>query len=352
MTYRKKLLLKRLLIVLGIVAAVLAVVMIIGFTYLGRYVVYTEDGAHFSFHAQSSLEQPGGTTPVVLDQMELIMGASVSAEELLGDDNANIPDSDVQGVLVDYETLKNGTSFSALGLNADNCNTLMLEMRSQGSKILDTEAVRTLIDRAKSSELRLIALISCLDDREYALEHQSDALNISGGALWVNSDGNYYLNPAKDSVVDYVAGMIHTLAEMGFQEVVLDHFSFPYSDSIVNDTGDSTRDELLVRAFEDLLDATASDCDIGLLISEPDEGHQALNAAERLYVYFSEGSRVSRYVEEHPDQYLVFITSSHDTRFDGYGKISLEGTLGGAASSPTDNAPDEEPLEPEPEVVE
>lgn len=101
MTYRKKLLLKRLLIVLGIVAAVLAVVMIIGFTYLGRYVVYTEDGAHFSFHAQSSLEQPGGTTPVVLDQMELIMGASVSAEELLGDDNTNIPDSDVQGVLVD-----------------------------------------------------------------------------------------------------------------------------------------------------------------------------------------------------------------------------------------------------------
>lgn len=60
------------------------------------------------------------------------------------------------------ETLKNGTSFSALGINADNCNTLMLEMRSQGSEILDTEAVRTLIDRAKSSELRLIALISCL----------------------------------------------------------------------------------------------------------------------------------------------------------------------------------------------
>lgn len=104
----------------------------------------------------------------------------------------------------------------------------------------------------------------------------------------------------------------------------------------------------MVRAFEDLLDATASDCDIGLLISEPDEGHQALNAAERLYVYFSEGSRVSRYVEEHPDQYLVFITSSHDTRFDGYGKISSEGALGGAVSSPTDDAPDEEPLEPEP----
>lgn len=43
---------------------------------------------------------------MVLDQMELIMGASVSAEELLGDDNTNIPDSDVQGVLVDYETLR------------------------------------------------------------------------------------------------------------------------------------------------------------------------------------------------------------------------------------------------------
>ena len=41
MTYRNKLLLKRALIVLGIILLVLLIAGLIGFSYLGRYVVYT-----------------------------------------------------------------------------------------------------------------------------------------------------------------------------------------------------------------------------------------------------------------------------------------------------------------------
>lgn len=327
MTYRNKLLLKRTLIVLGILLAVLALAAIIGFTYLGRYVVYTEDGAYFSFRSQPPQEQTEHVNPFTPDQVELIVGQSISAEELLGNDDNNIPDTDVNGVLVDYETLQSGITLNALEVDLDVCNTLVLEMRSKGSEILNTDSVRTLIDRAKARDLRLIALMSCLDDSEYALDHREDALSISGGALWANSDGNYYLDPTKDSNIDYVAGLVHQLAEMGFQEVILDKFAFPNSDSIIFDTGDSTRDALLVDAFHDLQDATAGDCDIGLLISDPDEGHQALDAADRLYVYLSEGSRVSSYAEAHPDQYLVFITSSHDTRFENYGKLFTESHL-------------------------
>ena len=341
MTYRNKLLLRHTLIVLGIILAVLALAAIIGFTYLGRYVVYTENGAYFSFHSELPQEQAPGISQVTLDQVEVIMGQSISADEILGNDDNNITDTDVNGILVDYETLQSGVSFNALGLDTESCNTLVLEMRSEGSEILSSESVLALIDRAKGLDLRLIALISCLDDSDYALDHHTEALSISGGALWVNSDGNYYLDPTNDSVINYLAGLIHTLAEMGFQEVILDHFSFPYSDSIIYDTGDSTRDELLVRAYEDLLDATVGDCDLGLLITDPEAGHQAQTAADRLYAYFSEGSQVGRYAEEHKDQYLVFITASHDTRFDGYGKIFAES--GADLIGTTDqDAPEEE----------
>lgn len=345
MTYRNKLLLKRTLIVLGILIAVLTLAAVIGFTYLGRYVVYTEDGAYFSFRSQPPQTQPDQKNQFVPDQVELVIGQSISAEELLGNDDTSIPDTDVNGVLVDYATLQSGITLSALDVDLDSCNTLVLEMRSKGSAILNTESVRTLIDRAQSQGLRLIALISCLDDSEYALDHRTDALSLDGGALWVNSDGNYYLDPTKDSNIDYVAGLIHQLADMGFQEVILDKFAFPNSDSIVYDTGDSTRDALLVKAFEDLLDATASDCDIGLLISNPDEGHQALDAADRLYVYFSEGSRVRSYAEAHPDQYLVFITSSHDTRFENYGKLFTESGLFDTETTPADTLPENIPAE-------
>lgn len=353
MTYRNKLLLRRTFIVLGIIFLVLALAAIIGFTYLGRYVVYTENGAYFSFHSQEPQMQPSSGPQVVLDQVDLIMGESISADEILGSDDHNIPDTDVRGVLVDYDTLQAGVSFNALNIDTESCNTLVLEMRSKGSEILNSDSVRTLIDRAKSRDLRLIALISCLDDSEYALDHREDAFSISGGALWVNSEGNYYLNPAKDSVVDYVAGFIHQLADMGFQEVILDKFSIPYSDSIIYDTGDSSLEDLLIKAYHDLLDETVGDCDIGLLISDPEEGHQALSTADRLYVFFSEGSRVSRYAEEHPDQYVVFITASHDTRFEGYGKIFAESgdrirtTTQDTPedTDPEEGAPDEEPYE-------
>lgn len=345
MTYRRKLLLKRFLIVLGILAAVLSVLAIIGFIYLGRYVIYTEEGAYFSFHTQPPQEQPALISQLSPGQVELIMGQSISAEGL-GKDETSIPDTEVNGVLVDYETLLAGTSLNALGVDDDNCNTLVLEMRSAGQDLSSNESVRSLIERAKSRGLRLIALISCLDDNEFALAHRDDALKISGDALWMNSEGYYYLDPTKESVINYIAEYIHQLADMGFQEVILDKFSFPLSENIVYNTGDSSRDSLMVDAFEDLVDATVNDCDIGLLITEPDEGHQALESSDRLYVYFSEGSRVKRYVEDHPDQYLVFITTSHDTRFDAYGKLRTESRLDesdNAAQSPDNTTdPDDE----------
>ena len=158
----------------------------------------------------------------------------------------------------------------------------------------------------------------------------------------MNSDGNYWLDPAQDAVIAYLADIIHQLSEMGFDEVILNQFSFPYSDSIVYDTGDSTRDELLVRAYNDLVDATIQDCDLGLLVSEPSEGHQALDAADRLYVYFSEGSQVKEYAERHPDHYLVFVTDSHDTRFDSYGKLSTEHELDLAPIQAEDDGADNE----------
>lgn len=342
MTYRNKLLLKRILIILGVLLAVLLLFAILGFTYLGRYVVYTEDGAYFSFHAQTPAESATVNAVTVPNPIELVIGESISAGEAMADGEVSISDRDVRGMLVDYNTLSEGTTLFDLDLSAESCNTLALEMRAEGSDLLSTPAVLSLIQRAKAQDVRLIAMISCLDDSTYALEHQETALKISGGALWMNSDGNYWLDPAQDAVIAYLADIIHQLSEMGFDEVILNQFSFPYSDSIVYDTGDSTRDELLVRAYNDLVDATIQDCDLGLLVSEPSEGHQALDAADRLYVYFSEGSQVKEYAERHPDHYLVFVTDSHDTRFDSYGKLSTEHELDLAPIQAEDDGADNE----------
>lgn len=340
MTYRNKLLLKRIGIILAIVLAALLLLGIIVFTYLGRYVVYTEDGAHFSFHAQSQEATPTAAPGPAPSQVELIVGSSISAGEVLGDGEISIVDKDVKGMVLDYGKLLSGSAYSELDLSDETFNTLALEMRTQGSPILDTESVRQLIQRAKSQEIRLIAVISCLDDADYIKQHRDAGIMVYGNELWTDDNGNPWMDPTQDAVITYLAGMVHQLSEMGFDEVLLKNFEISTSDRINFDAGSSSRGDLVARAYNDLVDATINDCDLGLLIEDPENGHQAMDAADRIYVWFSEGSQLKEYTENHPDHYLVFLTDSHDTRFDDYGKLTCETALGQAPDGTSDENPE------------
>lgn len=327
MTYRKKLLLRRVLIVLGILAAVVALALLLGFTYLGRYVIYTEDGAYFSFHknqtSNSSLEaQAPGAAP---ENPVLITGASILEDFALMEElEAPLEDYDINGLVVDYKTLVDGSTLNEIDFTDTNYNTLVLELRRNGSELLQTQAVDTLIRRALRQDVTLIAMISCLDDREYALEHQSEALPISGGALWVSSSDSYWLDPTQEAIQSYMETMILNLCDMGFSEVILNNFYFPESDYIEYDTGEKTRADLAAEAFVALKNKVGSRCTLGLYISDASSGHQAFDYADHLYVYMNSGNAVSDYIENHPDRYIVFITDSHDTRFENHGKLQAE----------------------------
>ena len=334
MTYRNKLRLRRFLIILAIVLLALVIVGLIGFSYLGRYVVYTEDGAHFSFHSQppSAPETEQAAAPV--ESPVLVTGSSIREQSILEDGSTTaLQDCEVKGLLVDYVTLSDPTAVSAVDLGTGAYNTLVLEMRAGGSAILDTDAVRQLISRAKSAQMHLVAMMSCLNDSAYALSHTSEALAISGGALWMNSAGSYWLDPTNADVQNYLAGMINQLETMGFQEVILNNFSFPTTDEIVY-SSDSTRESMLQDAYKALENKANLDCTLGLLIKDPESGHQAFDLAEHLYVYYSDGSSLKQYVDDHPDTYLVFLTSSHDTRFDDYGKVYTQQSVDYFSSLP------------------
>ena len=233
MTYRNKLLLKRALIVLGIILLVLLIAGLIGFSYLGRYVVYTEDGAYFSFHSQAPTASQSVQAAAPIESPVLVTGASIQEDSILEDTSVSLPANEVSGLLVDYVTLNDPSAVSAVDLSTGQYNTLVMEMRVGGSDILQNDAVQALITRAENQDIRLVALMSCLDDSRYALAHTDQALPISGGALWMSDSGSYWLDPTQPDVQDYLCNMILTLHDMGFQEVILNNFTFPESDSIV-----------------------------------------------------------------------------------------------------------------------
>ena len=324
MTYRNKLLLKRLLMALGIAVGIILLLLLIGFIYLGRYVVYTEKGAYFSFHAPetSPTEQAAFGMP---ESIELVTGEPIAAAEVIGETASDLSAQEVRGYFLDYRTLKDGSTLDKLELSRDDVNTLMLEMRIEGEDLLDTTAVQRLITRAEAQDLRLIAVVSCLSDSSYALAHQELALRIDGGALWMSSAGTYWLDPGNDAVIRYVTDMVKKLAAMGFHEVVLNDFSMPVSDSLVYDFGEKNAEDITLLAYRQVEEAVVDQCRIGLLVGNPAEGHLAFDAADHIYVCNAVGNSVESYVERHPDRYLVFITDSHDTRFDGFGKLEVQG---------------------------
>ena len=352
MTYRNKLRLRRFLIILGIVLLALLIAGLIGFSYLGRYVVYTEDGAHFSFHSQAPSAPESVQAAAPVESPVLVTGSSIREESILEDGGtAALSDTDVKGLLVDYTTLNDSAAVSAVDLGTGAYNTLVLEMRAGGSDIIDTDAVRQLISRAKSAQMHLVAMMSCLDDSAYALSHTDEALAISGGALWMNSAGSYWLDPTQADVQNYLVSMIQELESMGFQEVILNSFSFPTSDEIVYPS-DSTRESMLQDAYKAIEKAVGLDCTLGLLVKDPESGHQAFDLAEHLYVYYSDGSTLKSYVDNHPDTYMVFLTSSHDTRFDDYRKVYTQQSVDYFSALPnvsSENSADPESTEqPEP----
>ena len=323
MTYHDKIILKRAIKFLGISILVISLFLLIGFTYLSRFLVYTQDGTYFNFNLSQHLADASETLGPVANPPPLVTGEPIELENAAtGVGGVTLASTEISGLLIDYETLKEGSSLSTVDLS--DCNTLMLEMRVNGSEILSSESVLSLIERAQKRSMYLIALMSCLDDNDFALENADDALQITGGALWMSSSGSYYLNPESENVQDYIVSYINSLQDMGFNEIVLENFSFPLSSTIATDADEETRGTILQDSFNAIRDRTNSRCPLGILVNDPDTGHQAYDVADRVYIYFSSGTELADYVDAHSGYHLIFITNSHDTRFDSYGKITTE----------------------------
>lgn len=346
MTYRNKLLLKRIAIIVGILIAVVSVVLIIGFSYLGRYVVYTEDGAYFDFNAAEHMEDENDLNILPPDSAVLVMGESIYEPDALVDENIiRLSDDEVNGLLVDYDTLKDGTTLNAIELTENSYNMLVLEMRSGGSEILQTEPVMTLIERAKNQEIKLVAMMTCLNDIPYAEANGKQSLLVSGGDRYLTEGGSYWLDPTQEAVQDYLVTMINTLADMGFQEVILHHFSIPNDTSLTIYSSEKTYDEMLIEAYEAIEEKVGIKCTLSLLITDPTTGHQAFDAAEHLYVYYHDGSQLQEYIDNHPDYYIVFMTTSRDTRFNNFGKIMVLNDDASFIPDPVKTMPEEAPEE-------
>lgn len=330
-TYRQKLFLKRTVKVLLILLAILIIGLLIFLQYVERYVIYTADGAVIDYNRSSQklvvVPQQTATTPPAID-------VEISYETA----NPSTSDTEpIKGVYITNQQLQDVAALSDSLQALESDVPVMLELKDirgyfyyntaiAGAEKadVDTDAVSQLITTLHRQGHNLIALIPAFSDYSFALKNLSCGLPLSNGALWVNEDNCYWLDPANDTVADYLQQIARELSSMGFSEVVFEDFYFPASQNIEY-ASDLTRSEIIANAARKLSDFFAgSNLTISFSTDGTDFSTDGLTG--RLYIDNADAAQLewftSAYNTLNPQTQLVFITNSKDTRFDGYSIMS------------------------------
>lgn len=116
-------------------------------------------------------------------------------------------------------------------------------------------------DLTEEEELTSVARITCLlDPKVPILDVRALGVRQRTGYLFYDDTGASWLDPTKDSVRNYLCGLARECAEMGFDEILLTHVSYPAGGELEKiNYGEQPKEENLasfVQAVRDALEGT------------------------------------------------------------------------------------------------
>lgn len=344
-SYRNKRRLRRIGLGVLVAALVLAIVCTVYVIYLGRFMVYTADGAHLALPGTQDDTQPD-TSGQVPDG-SFVVGDRVERPESTLPDIAE-PDTGTESEPVD--TLAVGYAISTTDLRSitqtqtlvdaalasiedGSVLTVLIDLKSEFGNFYyrasvsdtpeasaDLDAVEALLRSLSArDDVHLIARLPAFRDSAYALAHTDRALALSSGALWADGDGCYWLDPASDAVLDRLLALCTELASLGIDEVMFSDFYFPDGDSIVYD---GSRDTAIVTAAERL--AGGSPIPVSFSYSGDEPSFPGASFAQHICLPVEDGGDIAAALALFPDELaedasrFIFLSDSRDTRFARY----------------------------------
>ena len=323
--YRTQRALKRLLVVILIVAVIFAAVWGCWLLWVQRYIIYTaEGGAKLDFDlppmAEGQLAVPPEEVdiPIYFNEGEAAVTTNTELTQLNGYYVEPDALSDISAVKSQIQSLKAGTAVMIDVKNIRGGFYYSSTVSDTRASAVDIAQMDDLISFLKRSGMYTIARLPAFRDYTYGLNHVPDGVpHSSGGYLYQDDAGCYWLNPGSEGALSYLTQIITELKELGFDEVVLYDFCFPETTSILVN-GDKT--ELLTNAASVLLSACATH---NFAVSfEKTAEFTMPTGRTRLYLAGLEASQAAQAAAESgvPDTAinLVFLTELYDTRFNAY----------------------------------
>ena len=260
---------------------------------------------------------------------------SAAAEETDVDPNA----VQLQGFYISTTMLANSVDEVRQALaDADGYNAVLIDVKSPlgnfyySTDIADAQtadadiaACDALIkELTETPDLIVIARVPAFSDPNFVAKHYSSALTTTSGDLWMDERRCYWLRPDSLDARSYLAAIALELDGRGFDEVLFDNFTVPDDSSIAWDAEAITQ----VAALEDCAETlganlTGSSIRLALGTTVP----SVAQYASRVYITTEKANDVMTMTEAmgevlpDPATQLVFVTTSHDTRFDAAGVI-------------------------------
>ena len=330
--YRTRRFLRRFFIGLGALTLAAAALLVCWMLWLGRYVVYTEDGVKLDFSLNPQFpqgvapEKPGPAPTVDIHYNE---GNGQNQAELASFRGYYVT---AQDLIEDFDTtadwLRALPYGSTVALQVKDVEGYFYYSSSSGRQKDDVNISKMdqLIQELKTRGHYLIARLPAFQDRYFFLDNERErvpyglAQDGGNGSLWpdksIPNAQHYWLNPASTGALNYVVQIVTELRNLGFHEVVFSDFRFPNTDKIRFD-GDKAA--TLNEAAQTLMQACTTDT---FAVSFAGSTIALPQGRCRLYFENTPAADIpnlaAQLALENPNAQLVFLTDLMDTRYDAY----------------------------------
>lgn len=328
--YRTRQALKRLCVAVLVIVLIAALLWLGWVLWLGRFVVYTRDGAVIDRNKSSA--DISGQLAVPPEEGD---GVQIYYNE--GEDVINVSTelAQVSGFYIDQKALETEMDSIRSQIQALPAGTpVMIELKNSAGNFfynssvsrerqstIDAAQVEELITFLNKSGMYTIARVVSLRDYNYGLNNVPYGIHHSSMMyLWQDDGGCYWLDPTKQGTMSYLTNIANELKAKGFDEVMFSEFKIPEASDAVF-SGD--RLEALQTAAQTLITTCGSDS-FAVSFAAP-AGFVLPTGRTRLYVEDADPVDAASIAESSGVSdttiYLVFVTPLHDTRFDEFGVL-------------------------------
>ena len=233
-------------IVLIFIIVLLAVLLVAGMAimyFMGEYIRYTDTGVEIELPWLNSEPSapPEFSDPVVIVSDNNDVVVTEEPDPTPSPTPLPQPQYDTIGVITVSEgQVRSGTAAQAVA--ASGGNALAVEMKATSGELnwvsqsplaislgvngwddVTGSGVRAL---AADTDLYLIARLHCFKDSALA-NARIGAIMTQGGNIWYDRVGTNWSSPANQQAADYISALCLELADLGFDEIVLEDAGFP-----------------------------------------------------------------------------------------------------------------------------